>query len=205
MSLDALKTASADYAQALIDQQAADAAYKKAFSEFEAANAALIERRKLASQCAKDAEARARDTALQHFLSTGERAPLEGIGLQERSVVEYDEPAMLEACLRWMPTLLKLDEKRVESFVMKNYVEELDKDTGEKRRVLPDYFRLPVSIALKATPTLSESKLIASLPVEPVKPVEKPTEEGSSDKPADPLKALKEALAGEATSLVPSH
>lgn len=86
-------------------------------------------------------------------------APLDWIGTQMRKQVEYNADALFEAALRWMPTLLRLDTSFVDTFVIHNVVEKRDKKTGEISYELPERFKLPVTVSLKPTVTISTGKL----------------------------------------------
>lgn len=156
--LDEPKAAGQVYADALLEETEAQRAYDQAFAEFAKQHANLFIRKDEAKRAVKDADVRVRNLADAYCQQYGV-APVEWVGTQMRTQVEYDAPALFDAALKYAPFLLVLDSKRVEQFVIHNVEEKTDKATGEKARTLPEYFRLPVTVSLKPTVTVSTGKL----------------------------------------------
>lgn len=157
--LDELKAAGKTYADALLEETEAQLAYDEAYAEFAKQHADIIIRKKAASSAVKDADVRVRNLADSYIQQHG-AAPVAWLGTQMRTQVDYDGDALFDAALKYAPFLLVLDTRRVEQFVIHNVKEVLDKATGEKTRTLPEYFRLPVTVSLKPTVTVSASKLM---------------------------------------------
>ena len=63
------------------------------------------------------AEQVAREQAIHAYLTTGDKAPAQGITLQHFTVVNYDPAAATNWCRTQMPGLLVLDGKRFEKAV----------------------------------------------------------------------------------------
>lgn len=68
--------------------------------EFDAKHAALIEDARVAKQAVADAEATAKALGAAHFLVTGEKAPVAGLTVKERTVLTYTDADAFEFAKR---------------------------------------------------------------------------------------------------------
>lgn len=162
------------------EAEEAELAYQAKFAEmvasFEAANPELA----AANRTKREAASKSREqidelrTRLKKVVPgywewhPEEAKAFDGISLSRDKVVSYDEDELFEAALQYAPWLLKLDEKAVQTFAIKNAIEnKLGGFTLPARM----YKTLPIFINVVVSAEISDKTLIKNAPAE--KPAER--------------------------------
>lgn len=153
--LTALEAARDELAAALDESTRTKAALDALQADFDRQHAALIAQQEAAAARVKELRVVVGDKAVKAWEVEQAAKLTDGIGMQLRTQVDYDKAALFEACLKFAPMFLTVNEEAIKALG-----ESAPDEKTKKHLHAAIMAHLPLVIWQKPTPTIGDETLL---------------------------------------------